>query len=166
MLKSIRLKFSEAPTTLDIQTGGITIFVGPNNSGKSLVSAEKRNPLLLAMAPLADAKILNDFEIDWPSTESLELEIAQLEARRPPGLTANHIQVGRLVPTEARIPQRWISTPCAALPLQNKINIGWPLSFFVLDFSASTEERVLHLRKTGPWVIRLHHLRTRWLICL
>jgi predicted ATP-dependent endonuclease of OLD family len=40
MLESISLKFTELAELLRIPAQGVTIFVGPNNSGKSLVLRE------------------------------------------------------------------------------------------------------------------------------
>jgi predicted ATP-dependent endonuclease of OLD family len=39
MFKSVELSFSETGS-LNLETKGITVFVGPNNSGKSLVLRE------------------------------------------------------------------------------------------------------------------------------
>jgi predicted ATPase len=40
MLKSISLKFTELHEPLHVPAQGVTIFVGPNNSGKSLILRE------------------------------------------------------------------------------------------------------------------------------
>ena len=40
MLESISLKFTELAEPLRVPAQGVTIFVGPNNSGKSLVLRE------------------------------------------------------------------------------------------------------------------------------
>ncbi len=67
MLDSIRLKFTENPS-LELPIRGITIFVGPNNSGKSLILKEIERAFLTYPFP-NDLNILEKFEITWPNSD-------------------------------------------------------------------------------------------------
>jgi predicted ATP-dependent endonuclease of OLD family len=50
MLESITLTFTDSPD-LQLPAAGITVFVGPNNSGKSLVLREIETALIVHPFP-------------------------------------------------------------------------------------------------------------------
>jgi predicted ATP-dependent endonuclease of OLD family len=64
MLESISLKFTETQDLI-VPAKGVTVFVGPNNSGKSLILRELE--LAISSSVKVNTKLLNDFEIIWPS---------------------------------------------------------------------------------------------------
>jgi len=71
MLNKIVLKFTEEPQRVALPSQGITVFVGPNNSGKSLVLRELERAVSENPIP-SDLKLVADFEIDWPDTAPRE----------------------------------------------------------------------------------------------
>jgi hypothetical protein len=97
MFETITLHFSEEPTTTTIPAQGITIFVGPNNSGKSLVLREIEAATSSHPKP-QDLKIVDDFELQWPSKEEIERDIAASEKKRPLGIPEGQVHIGRFNP--------------------------------------------------------------------
>ena len=75
MLTSITLQFSENDD-LTLPTQGITVFVGPNNAGKSLVLKELEQAFLIHPFP-AGLKILKDYDLFWPDEEIIDTELAK-----------------------------------------------------------------------------------------
>ncbi|MER9628831.1 AAA family ATPase [Mesorhizobium sp. M0296] len=69
MFENITLKFTDSHDIV-IPTKGITIFVGPNNSGKSLVLREFE--LLSQQGVDSTFKVIRDFEVYWPSEKELD----------------------------------------------------------------------------------------------
>ena len=61
---------------------GVTIFVGPNNSGKSLVLREVEMAIAGGV-DFVELKIVKDFEIDWPSESEIKSIISKMELRDP-----------------------------------------------------------------------------------
>lgn len=96
MLKSISLKFTETSEPLVIPATGVTIFVGPNNSGKSLVLRELEQDF--STRAKTPTKILNDFDVNWPSETELASDIYKLERKAPKGTSLEHVYVGRFKP--------------------------------------------------------------------
>ncbi|MGO7344600.1 ATP-dependent endonuclease [Rhizobium johnstonii] len=96
MFESIKLKFSETGE-LSLPTKGITIFVGANNSGKSLVLREIEAAFATHPFP-AGLKILMDYEVVWPTSENLDARIAKAKSLQQPGLPLGHIVLGRHSP--------------------------------------------------------------------
>jgi ABC-type cobalamin/Fe3+-siderophores transport system ATPase subunit len=93
MLKSISLKFTELESPLEIPTDDVTIFVGPNNSGKSLVLRELEQSF--GSHSNVATKLLDDYEIAWPTVEQLNADIEELTKKAPPGTSPDNIYVGR-----------------------------------------------------------------------
>jgi predicted ATP-dependent endonuclease of OLD family len=89
MLESISLKFTELAAPIIVPSQGVTIFVGPNNSGKSLVLRELETALSNS-APV-DSKILDDFEIIWPDTTQFEEDVQSLKRKAPVGSSPENI---------------------------------------------------------------------------
>lgn len=92
MLESITLQFSEIPD-LVIPAEGVTIFVGPNNSGKSLLLRELETAVRSNGTP--PSKILKDFQIIWPSETELEEDIGRLVGQAPEGTLLEKLVIGR-----------------------------------------------------------------------
>jgi hypothetical protein len=96
MLASISLKFTEFPEPLHVPAQGVTVFVGPNNSGKSLVLREIEQDV--STHGKVTTKLLNDFEIVWPSEQQLEEDLANLTTKSPVGTSPDRVYVGRFNP--------------------------------------------------------------------
>ena len=98
MLSSISLKFTERSTPMVVRGGGVTVFVGPNNSGKSLVLRELE--MALGSNSTINTKILDSYELQWPSKEAFEQELAKIlkhpRARRV--TSPDHVAVGQFQP--------------------------------------------------------------------
>ena len=96
MLESVSLKFTELAEPLHVPAQGVTIFVGPNNSGKSLVLREIEQDIS-SNARIA-TKIVDDFEIVWLSEQQLDDDIARLTKKAPIGTSPDRVYVGRFSP--------------------------------------------------------------------
>src|SRR6266436_9561821 len=96
MLNSITLRFTERPEPVIIPTEGVTIFVGPNNSGKSLALREVEQALINGQTE--QAKLVRDFDISMPNTEQLQTAIDLLRKKAPRGLAPDHVYIGRFLP--------------------------------------------------------------------
>ena len=97
MLERILLKFTEGTSPLSLPTQSITVFVGPNNSGKSLVLREIEDAISSNPKP-GDAKIFDDYEIVWPTKDEIDRDLAILSKNPPPGLGEGHVYIGRIGP--------------------------------------------------------------------
>jgi ABC-type phosphate transport system ATPase subunit len=91
VLEAISLKFTEFARPLRIPAQGVTIFVGPNNSGKSLVLREIEQDIVSHQRP--ETKILHDLEVDWMAEEALNEEIAELTKKAPAGISPDNVYV-------------------------------------------------------------------------
>ena len=74
--RSITLKFTGG-SRITLPAAGVTVFVGPNNSGKSL--------LLREIELWSTGKILDDVEVEWPSSKDVEDHLVKL------GLDRNYL---------------------------------------------------------------------------
>lgn len=99
MMRSISLRFTEHPD-IGLPFAGVTIFVGPNNSGKSLVLREIER-LYLESSP-AGLLLLNDFEIQWPALADVEKEIEDKKEHQPPEVQNGHLLFSRLIPGSSK----------------------------------------------------------------
>lgn len=70
MFSSIKISCSETGD-LDLPGRGVTLFVGPNNSGKSLLLREIEQCSNVHPAP-SDLKLVKDYDIHWPSREQVD----------------------------------------------------------------------------------------------
>lgn len=91
MLETISLKFTEIAKPLRVSAQGVTIFVGPNNSGKSLVLREIEEHF--ATAATINTSIVDDFEIVWPDEQQINGLLQQLAKRAEKGNSRDHITV-------------------------------------------------------------------------
>lgn len=99
MLSSIKLKFSDN-RSLNLPAEGITIFVGPNNSGKSLLLREIESAFITHPFP-ANTHLLEDYEVRWVDEESVEFEIRKYE-QPSEKLELGKVSIGRLNPHGGR----------------------------------------------------------------
>jgi len=97
MLESISLKFTENEELVIDPAQGVIVFVGPNNSGKSLILRELETAI--SGGNIAVSKLLNDFEIIWPSPQQLATDISDLSKKAPPGTSPEHVFVGGFSPS-------------------------------------------------------------------
>jgi hypothetical protein len=93
MLQSISLKFTELAEPLHFPAQGVTVFVGPNNSGKSLVLREIEQDI--SSHQKVATKLLNDIEIVWLSDKQLEDDLANLTKKAPIGISPDSVYMGR-----------------------------------------------------------------------
>lgn len=77
MLNNLTLKFTENED-LNFSTEGITIFVGPNSSGKSLALREINQTHTDIVFHEKNYKLVKDYEISWPNPEDLKEQAAQI----------------------------------------------------------------------------------------
>lgn len=96
MISTIVLKFTEN-ADLNLPTSGITVFVGPNNAGKSLVLKELELAYQTHPFPTG-LKILEDYDVTWPSNDELEKSLKGFERFAQPNMPVDHIAVGRIAP--------------------------------------------------------------------
>lgn len=94
MLKEITLEFTESGE-IKIPAKGITIFVGPNNSGKSLVLREVEAAFEVHPFP-PGLKVLRDYEIFWPTEQELNSTVANMKSLSDPNLAVDHVTLGRI----------------------------------------------------------------------
>jgi hypothetical protein len=100
MLSSITLKFTQHED-LVLPTSGITIFVGPNNSGKSLALREVEQAFTVHPFP-SGLNILRDYEIKWPTLEEVNKSVEKFELLQPEGMAIDNVLVGRISPNGGR----------------------------------------------------------------
>lgn len=97
MLSSLTLKFTEHPNLL-LPANGITIFVGPNNSGKSLVLKEVERAFNEHPFP-KNTMMLQDYEVQW--LEEPEID-AMLAKQAEEASTVGHKIIRRINPNGGR----------------------------------------------------------------
>lgn len=100
MLQSVTVNFSETGS-FDLKAKGITLFVGPNNSGKSLLLREIETIASIATPP-KNLKIVTDFDIEWPDEATLHKQIETAKENTPSGVPEGHVQFNRLNPNGQR----------------------------------------------------------------
>lgn len=93
MLKSISLNFTERSEPLIVPAQGVTIFVGANNSGKSLVLREVEQSF--SNYGNVATKIVNDYDIIAPTASQVENDLKRLTAYLKSGRPTEHISVVR-----------------------------------------------------------------------
>lgn len=105
MIKKINLQFglSGKSDKLSFEPGAITVFVGPNNSGKSLVLREIEN--YCGNGKLATQLMIDDIEFVLPDDDKLRSQINSLVIKPQPTETipAGHIKYGKFTSTKGLI---------------------------------------------------------------
>lgn len=81
MLNSITIKFGDPvnPDILELDLDKITIFVGPNNSGKSLLLREIEN--FITTGATNNRLILDELKFKYPTSEDLDVFVEQFEVK-------------------------------------------------------------------------------------
>jgi hypothetical protein len=96
LLEEITLKFTEAgDLTLDCSV--TTIFVGPNNAGKSLLLRELQATLNAPGFP-HDLKLLKDYTFTWPTPGNLDSTLEKFTAPNNLGLPPDRIVLRKVDP--------------------------------------------------------------------
>jgi hypothetical protein len=100
MLQSISLRFTETGS-ITLPTKGITIFVGPNNAGKSLVLREIEQAFNVHPFPTG-LHILTDYEIEWPAVDVVNTMLEKAKISQQPGSPLGQIVIGWFNPGGGR----------------------------------------------------------------
>lgn len=100
MLDSITLKFTQHDD-LVLPAAGITIFVGPNNSGKSLILREIEQTFSAGTFPNY-LRILRDYEIKWPELDAVKSNLLSNADSNNKDVPADHVKICRINPDGGR----------------------------------------------------------------
>ena len=100
MLSSITLKFTEHQD-LVLPASGITIFVGPNNSGKSLVLKEIESAFNTHPFP-SKTSMLRDYDVKWLDETEIEVALTQYEKYQDHNVPLGQKTIGRINPNGGR----------------------------------------------------------------
>lgn len=100
MLSSITLKFTECQD-LVLPASGITIFVGPNNSGKSLLLKEVESVFNVHPFP-GNTLMLKDYEVEWQDEAEIEAALAKFGRYKDPNTPLGYLTIGRINPNGGR----------------------------------------------------------------
>jgi predicted ATP-dependent endonuclease of OLD family len=100
MLSSITLKFTEH-RDLVLPSSGITIFVGPNNAGKSLVLKEIESAFNIHPFP-GNTLMLRDYEVTWQDEAEIDATLARFEQYKDSNAQIGHRTIGRINPNTGR----------------------------------------------------------------
>lgn len=76
MLKSVSLHFTKNPNVIDLPGKGVNIFVGPNNSGKSLALREIND--ILTKREDTQRYLVKYFDVDWPTLDGVKNYIKEI----------------------------------------------------------------------------------------
>ncbi|MCX6601006.1 MAG: AAA family ATPase [bacterium] len=110
MISKMSLKFGSDPdsSALEFSPGPVTIFVGPNNSGKSLVLRECEN--LCVGKGEGERLILDKCEFDWPKPDEARrlLDSRKTEPDRHERLQSGEMMVWGAQPGEERFAKQRI----------------------------------------------------------
>ena len=97
MFKSISLYFTETGD-IALPAKGITVFVGPNNSGKSLILREIEEAFNVHPFP-SDLRILKDYEVEWPDIDEIDSVIKKSKLVGGHRLALGNFALHRLTPS-------------------------------------------------------------------
>src|SRR5436853_75026 len=149
IFQSISLKFTDA-SPLVVPGRGVTVFVGPNNSGKSMVLRELE--AALSTNGRLETKILDDFEISWPDEREIEQDSIRLRKRSPPGTPLGEVYVGRFRP-DGRLEGGPVGKDSLINIVKQKQNKTWLASqflrFFLIRLDGRTRFDLTNDRETG-----------------
>lgn len=96
MLESVTLNFTDSPA-LELPTTGITVFVGPNNAGKSLVLREVETAMTVHPFPTG-LHILQDYEVRWQSRDEIDAFLEKAKGPEQPHQAEGQVSIARLNP--------------------------------------------------------------------
>ncbi|TPE53594.1 ATP-dependent nuclease [Amaricoccus solimangrovi] len=90
MLESITLQFTENDD-IHLPMNGVTIFVGPNNAGKSLILRE-----IASLYADTDRKrmLLKEFSLHWPSSGEIDSTLEKMSIFSPSNVRAGYVILG------------------------------------------------------------------------
>lgn len=128
MFSSITLKFSETPD-LVLPSAGITVFVGPNNSGKSLVLKEIEQAVTVNPFP-GGLRILKDYEVTWPSLDEVKASLNKFAPFQEVNLPEGHVIVGRIDPTDG-LQTVTLTEESLLAQAETKLNKHWWATHFL-----------------------------------
>lgn len=121
MLKTLTLKFGpDGPATeLAIELRGMTVFVGPNNSGKSLVLREVQH--YSEQGKPAGRKIAEHLTIAYPDAQTVRTLTDTRRVPLSPGqfLPEGHVRLGRTIPSTGSMTQVDVNFPNLLAQLEN-----------------------------------------------
>ena len=100
MLKTVTLNFTETGR-MDLPMKGITVFVGPNNSGKSLVLREIEQIFEVHPFPTG-LHIVSDYDIDWPSKADVQNRLDKIKKTQPRVTPFGQVVLSRVHPSNGR----------------------------------------------------------------
>jgi len=100
MLSSVTLKFTESPDII-LPSAGITVFVGPNNAGKSLFLKEVEQAFTVHPFP-AGLHILRDYEITWPTSDEVNSTLRKHASFQAKDAAEGTVFLGRINPNGGR----------------------------------------------------------------
>jgi energy-coupling factor transporter ATP-binding protein EcfA2 len=128
VLKSVTVNFSETGS-FELEAEGITIFVGPNNSGKSLVLREIE-AIVSQDPPPSNLKIVSDFDIEWPDESLINEKVEKAKASTPPDIPLGQVHFGRINPNGGR---EAIQVDVSSLTnlAKQKADKGWVTTNFI-----------------------------------
>ena len=98
MFKTIEIKMGNESSWefLKIPCEGITVFVGPNNSGKSLILRELDS--IINNGENNPRKLLNGYELSWKDLENVEKNLELVSSPPPQGevIPLGHKNIGSI----------------------------------------------------------------------
>ncbi|MFN2472606.1 MAG: ATP-dependent endonuclease [Sphingomicrobium sp.] len=100
MIKTVKLNFTETGR-LDLPMNGITVFVGPNNSGKSLVLREIEQVFEVHPFP-AGLHIVTDYDVEWPSLADVQAALSKIKKTQPRTTPIGQVVLSRVHPSHGR----------------------------------------------------------------
>lgn len=93
MFSQITLKFTERADLLTVPAQGVTVFVGPNNSGKSLLLREIERAASEGVT--SSNHILQSIDYVWPSKDEVQADLNKLKKKSPAVVPDGHVVIGK-----------------------------------------------------------------------
>lgn len=153
MLESIMLKFTELAQPLVVPTQGVTVFVGPNNSGKSLVLKEVEQHF--QHHEKLPTKLVEDFKLIWPTEEQANNDIEALSQKHPHN-REDHFYLGRFNPA-GELENVEHSKSSLISQLKDQQGYRWIASqfyrFFTIRLDGRTRFNLTNDRKQGDLLV-------------
>lgn len=150
MITDLKLHFGRAPDAAPVEIGltPVTVFVGPNNSGKSRILTEIDQ--FCAQGPRADTLILNGITFENKSPDEAVALVNGIKAKPHPGETASagHIIVGsrrgrQQLPHEQLL--KFVQTPTIQIPAYCQ----WFVNHLVLKLDGQSRIGLVNQQSAG-----------------